>query len=185
MSPPSLQHQESILPAAPLASTLSPDIEPLFPSPAGAAYSPSDSSLPTIPSTPSPPNPEVYGTPSPVIAFPPSQSMPVYARASHSSSSLPLNLILLYLFSLYCCFASWHVILHLLPASDVAASQFNLHRPESGTDDVILCPSCSASSVLSINPFFISSQHKVDLIHILERSCVLLVESSVTGAATI
>lgn len=83
------------LPGAPLFSpTLSPDIEPLFPTPGGAAYSPSDSSLPTIPSSPSPPDPDPFGHPGPVLAFPPSESMPASAPSSHGASLLPLCSIL-------------------------------------------------------------------------------------------
>ncbi|XP_061351041.1 classical arabinogalactan protein 26-like [Gastrolobium bilobum] len=80
----------TMLPDAPLFSpTMSPDIQPLFPTPGGAAYSPSESSLPTIPSSPSPPNPEVLGNPGSVLAFPPSESMPVSAPFSQGAS-LPL-----------------------------------------------------------------------------------------------
>ncbi|KAK4273164.1 hypothetical protein QN277_021618 [Acacia crassicarpa] len=106
-SPPSVRISTisaapTVLPAAPMASApLSPNIEPLFPSPGKAAFSPSDSSLPTIPASPSPPNPDAFGVPGPVMALPPSQSMPAHAPASHSSSH-PLNLIS-YLASLVIC----------------------------------------------------------------------------------
>ena len=86
----------TVLPAgaSPLVSpTLSPDIEPLFPTPGGAAYTPSESSLPTIPSSPSPPNPDVIGSPGSVLAFPPSESMPALAPTSHAASQ-PLYSIL-------------------------------------------------------------------------------------------
>ncbi|XP_054802166.1 classical arabinogalactan protein 26-like [Prosopis cineraria] len=84
----------TVSPAAPLVSApLSPDIEPLFPSPGKAAYSPSDSSLPTIPASPSPPNPDAFGTPGSVMAFPPSESMPAHDAPASRSSSLPLNLL--------------------------------------------------------------------------------------------
>ncbi|XP_028804241.1 classical arabinogalactan protein 26-like [Neltuma alba] len=106
-SPPSVRFSAisaapTVLPGAPLASTpLSPDIEPLFPSPGKSAFSPSDSSLPTIPASPSPPNPDAFGTPGPVMAFPPSESVTAHAPVSHSSSH-PVNLIS-YLASLVIC----------------------------------------------------------------------------------
>ncbi|TKY52555.1 Classical arabinogalactan protein 26 [Spatholobus suberectus] len=76
------------LPGAPqyFSPTMSPDIEPLFPTPGGAAYSPSESSLPTIPSSPSPPNPDVTSNPGSVLAFPPSGSMPALAPSSQGAS---------------------------------------------------------------------------------------------------
>lgn len=65
------------LPGSPLLSpTLSPDIEPLFPTPGKYAYSSSESSLPTIPSSPSPPNPHIIGHQGHDFAFPPSESNP-------------------------------------------------------------------------------------------------------------
>lgn len=80
----------AFLPGAPLVSpTLSPDIEPLFPTPGGASYPPAESSLPTIPSSPSPPNPDAIGTPvGSMAAFPPSDFMPVSSPASQASSQL-------------------------------------------------------------------------------------------------
>ncbi|KAJ1435710.1 hypothetical protein SESBI_04652 [Sesbania bispinosa] len=82
------------LPGAPLFSpSLSPDIEPLFPTPRRGAYSPSESSLPTIPSSPSPPNPDNLGNPGPALAFPPSESMPALAPSSQGAP-LPLYSIL-------------------------------------------------------------------------------------------
>ncbi|KAB2069166.1 hypothetical protein ES319_A08G079600v1 [Gossypium barbadense] len=66
----------AFLPSAPLASSpsLPPDIEPLFPTPNGVAPSPTDSSMPTIPSSPSPPNPDNIVAPAPGFAFSPSNS---------------------------------------------------------------------------------------------------------------
>ncbi|MBA0736476.1 hypothetical protein Gogos_010027 [Gossypium gossypioides] len=63
-------------PSAPLASSpsLPPDIEPLFPTPNGVAPSPTDSSMPTIPSSPSPPNPDNIVAPAPGFAFSTSNS---------------------------------------------------------------------------------------------------------------
>ncbi|KAE9611517.1 hypothetical protein Lalb_Chr06g0163321 [Lupinus albus] len=73
-----------LLPGSPLASpTLSPDIEPLFPTPGRAAFSPSESSLPTIPSTPSPPNSDGNLR---SIAIPPTMSIPALAPASKAAS---------------------------------------------------------------------------------------------------
>ncbi|XP_004495996.1 classical arabinogalactan protein 26 [Cicer arietinum] len=90
------------LPESPLFSpAMSPDMEPLFPSPGGAAFSPSDSSLPTIPSSPSPPNPDVTTHQGPVFAFPPSESMPAVAPSS-MSSSLPMYSILHFVIMLIC-----------------------------------------------------------------------------------
>ncbi|XP_019426625.1 PREDICTED: classical arabinogalactan protein 26 [Lupinus angustifolius] len=84
----------TVLSNAPLASpTLSPDIEPLFPTPGGDVFSPSESSLPTIPSSPSPPNIDVFGNPGSVSAFPPSVSTPAPAPFS-KGASLPLYTIL-------------------------------------------------------------------------------------------
>lgn len=85
----------TILPEAPLFSpAMSPDMEPLFPSPGGVAYSPSDSSLPTIPSSPSPPNPDISTHQGPVSAFPPSESMPPALGPSSQGSSLLMYSIL-------------------------------------------------------------------------------------------
>ncbi|XP_027367435.1 classical arabinogalactan protein 26 [Abrus precatorius] len=91
------------LPGAPLyfSPTISPDIEPLFPTPGGAAYTPSESSLPTIPASPSPPNPDAKGNPGSVLAFPPSESMPALAPSSHAVS-LPLCSVLYLAFLLIC-----------------------------------------------------------------------------------
>ncbi|KAI4349603.1 hypothetical protein L6164_010169 [Bauhinia variegata] len=78
----------AVLPDVPVASpTLSPDIGPLFPTPARPTYS----SLPTIPSSQSPPNPDVLATPTTQLAFPPMSSVPSSSPASHASSSQPLN----------------------------------------------------------------------------------------------
>lgn len=99
----------ALLPGGPLSSsspTLSPDITPLFPSPGGVPPSPTQSSLPTIPSSPSPPNPDSVAAPGPHdFAFPPSESGSLPASSSVSvSSSQPLNLavflILMVLFSM-------------------------------------------------------------------------------------
>ncbi|XP_019439171.1 PREDICTED: classical arabinogalactan protein 25-like [Lupinus angustifolius] len=71
--------------------TLSPDIEPLFPTPSGVAFSPSESSLPTIPSSPSPPNSDANkGS---IAVFPPYVSIPAPAPAS-KGASLPVFTIL-------------------------------------------------------------------------------------------
>ncbi|CAK7348236.1 unnamed protein product [Dovyalis caffra] len=84
----------AFLPDAPLSSppTLSPDIEPVFPTPRVGAPSPTESSLPTIPSSPTPPNPDGVLAPGPA-GFPisPSGSLPVSSSVSLTSSS-PLNL---------------------------------------------------------------------------------------------
>ncbi|CAK9178052.1 unnamed protein product [Ilex paraguariensis] len=76
----------AVLPEAPLSSppTLSPDISPLFPSPGGSELSPSQSSVPIIPSSPSPPNPDAMVAPGPFMAFSPSGSLP-------ASSAIPRN----------------------------------------------------------------------------------------------
>ncbi|KAI3460840.1 hypothetical protein Pfo_017503 [Paulownia fortunei] len=73
-------------PSAPLSAppALSPYITPLFPSPGGSELSPSESSLPIIPSSPSPPNPDAMAAPGPGMAFAPSGLLP-------DSSSLRLN----------------------------------------------------------------------------------------------
>uniref|UniRef100_A0A5B7B9R3 Classical arabinogalactan protein 26-like n=1 Tax=Davidia involucrata TaxID=16924 RepID=A0A5B7B9R3_DAVIN len=77
-NPPSL--------SSPPLPTLSPDINPLLPSPGGAGLSPTESSVPTIPSSPSPPNPDATAVaPGPGMAFSPSGSLP-------DSSSVALNL---------------------------------------------------------------------------------------------
>ncbi|XP_059660574.1 classical arabinogalactan protein 26-like [Cornus florida] len=70
--------------SSPEAPTLSPDIAPLLPSPAG---SPTESSLPTIPASPSPPNPDAMVGARPDTAFAPSGSLPV-----STSSSVALKL---------------------------------------------------------------------------------------------
>ncbi|XP_011082503.1 classical arabinogalactan protein 26-like [Sesamum indicum] len=75
---------DPISPSSP-PPALSPDITPLFPSPAGSELSPTESSVPIIPSSPSPPNPDVVAAPGPDMAFPPSGLLP-------DSSSLRLNL---------------------------------------------------------------------------------------------
>ncbi|KAK7277710.1 hypothetical protein RJT34_22725 [Clitoria ternatea] len=97
------------LPGAPMyfSPTMSPDIEPLFPTPGGAAYSPSESSLPTIPSSPSPPNPDGTSNPGSILAFPPSSSMPALAPSSQGAYLLPLYPIL-YLAILVICIMQLH-----------------------------------------------------------------------------
>ncbi|CAA2979445.1 classical arabinogalactan 26-like [Olea europaea subsp. europaea] len=78
----------SLLPYPPLSApppALSPDIAPLFPSPGGSELSPSESSMPTIPSSPSPPNPDAIAAPGPGFAFPPE-------RLQADSSAVALNL---------------------------------------------------------------------------------------------
>ncbi|XP_022771033.1 classical arabinogalactan protein 26-like [Durio zibethinus] len=75
------------LPSAPLVSSpsLPPDIQPLFPTPKGMAPSPTDSSLPTIPSSPSPPNPDNILPPAPGFALSPSASLPASNSVSLTS----------------------------------------------------------------------------------------------------
>ncbi|KAK8693862.1 hypothetical protein V6N13_071429 [Hibiscus sabdariffa] len=77
----------AFLPTAPLSSSpsLSPDIEPLLPTPKGMAPAPADSSLPTIPSSPSPPNPDSMLAPGPGFELAPSGSLPVSASVSLTS----------------------------------------------------------------------------------------------------
>ncbi|XP_022758096.1 classical arabinogalactan protein 26-like [Durio zibethinus] len=92
----------AFLPSTPLASSpsLPPDIEPLFPTPKGMAPSPTDSSLPTIPSSPSPPNPDNILDPGPGFALSPSDSLPNSTSVSLTSaralkSTLFLSLLVL------------------------------------------------------------------------------------------
>ncbi len=82
----------AVLPGAPVYSpALSPDINPLFPSPSGEALPPSESSLPTIPSSQSPPNPDVVAAPGPYeLAISPSGSLP-----ESSSVSIASNFVML------------------------------------------------------------------------------------------
>ncbi|KAJ7972885.1 classical arabinogalactan protein 26-like [Quillaja saponaria] len=84
----------AILPSAPVASpALSPDIAPLFPSPGGVAFSPSESSsLPIIPSSPSPPNPDSIAAGGPGLALPPSEPLPASSSIA-LVSNWPLNLV--------------------------------------------------------------------------------------------
>ncbi|XP_031259159.1 classical arabinogalactan protein 26 [Pistacia vera] len=92
----------AFLPSAPIpiasTPTLSPDITPLFPTPKGMAPSPTESSLPTIPSSPSPPNPDVMIAPGPELALSPFGSLPV----SSSVSAAPLKLAIFLGFLLFC-----------------------------------------------------------------------------------
>ncbi|KAL5782386.1 hypothetical protein ACOSP7_007415 [Xanthoceras sorbifolium] len=60
---------------------LSPDISPLLPSPGGVLPSPTDSSMPTIPSNPSPPNPDDFLAAGPESAF----SLPAFSMAPRNS----------------------------------------------------------------------------------------------------
>ncbi|KAI4301340.1 hypothetical protein L6164_034628 [Bauhinia variegata] len=105
----SISAAPAVLPGVPVASpTLSPDIEPLFPSPAGPAQSPTDSSLPTIPSSPSPPNPDALATPTSQVAFPPLSSEPASSPTSQASFQ-SLNSIL-YVALLVICTVQLHRI---------------------------------------------------------------------------
>ncbi|GFS35049.1 hypothetical protein Acr_00g0037520 [Actinidia rufa] len=70
----------ALLPNPPMFSpspTLSPDITPLLPTPSGAGPSPSESSLPIIPSNPSPPDPDQWLAPGPIMEISPSGSLPL------------------------------------------------------------------------------------------------------------
>ncbi|PIN06764.1 hypothetical protein CDL12_20680 [Handroanthus impetiginosus] len=62
---------DRIAPSLSASPALSPDISPLFPSPRGSELSPSDSSLPLIPSSPSPPNPDAVVGLGPGVALSP------------------------------------------------------------------------------------------------------------------
>ncbi|KAE8681610.1 hypothetical protein F3Y22_tig00111311pilonHSYRG00088 [Hibiscus syriacus] len=77
----------AFLPFAPLSSapSLSPDIEPLLPTPKGMAPAPADSSIPTIPSIPSPPNPDGMLAPGPGFALARSGSLPESGSVSLTS----------------------------------------------------------------------------------------------------
>ncbi|KAJ7977494.1 classical arabinogalactan protein 26-like [Quillaja saponaria] len=92
----------AVLPVAPVASTMSPDITPLFPSPGGVAFSPSESSsLPIIPSSPSTPNPDSTAAGGPGLALPPSDPLPTsstVALTSNWSLNLVVHLGLLVIF---------------------------------------------------------------------------------------
>ncbi|KAJ6401107.1 hypothetical protein OIU84_016513 [Salix udensis] len=69
-----------------------PDIQPLLPTPGVGAPSPTESSLPTIPSSPSPPNPgDVLAPGSERFPISPSGSLPASSSVSPTSSG-PLNL---------------------------------------------------------------------------------------------
>ncbi|KAL4588229.1 hypothetical protein LXL04_001111 [Taraxacum kok-saghyz] len=64
----------------------SPDITPLFPSPGKGDLSPTESSLPTIPSNPSPPNPDDIPSYGPnTMAIEPSASLPLASSVSWNS----------------------------------------------------------------------------------------------------
>ncbi|KAK4766022.1 hypothetical protein SAY87_007664 [Trapa incisa] len=62
LSPVTIPAAPATLPGAPESQTpspaLSPDIFPVLPSPKGGAATPTESSIPIIPSSPSPPNPD-------------------------------------------------------------------------------------------------------------------------------
>ncbi|KAK6239302.1 hypothetical protein QUC31_004771 [Theobroma cacao] len=94
----------AFLPSAPPAHPpgAAPYIEPLFPTPRGMAPSPTDSSLPTIPSNPSPPNPDNILAPGPGFALSPSGSSPASTSVSLTSAgalnlTLFLGLLVVYL----------------------------------------------------------------------------------------
>ncbi|XP_021613289.1 classical arabinogalactan protein 26 [Manihot esculenta] len=96
----------AFLPEAPLSSppSLSPDIEPVFPTTGAGVPSPAESSLPTIPSSPSPPNPDlIEPAAGPVFAMSPSGALPDSAATSLSSPG-PLNLAVCFLGFLGFCF---------------------------------------------------------------------------------
>ncbi|KDP28080.1 hypothetical protein JCGZ_13851 [Jatropha curcas] len=95
----------AFLPEAPLSSpptsSLSPDIEPVFPTTGVAVPSPAESSLPTIPSSPSPPNPDViHPAPGPSMAFSPSGSLPASSATSVNQAAVYFLGLLLVVFSL-------------------------------------------------------------------------------------
>ncbi|KAK3041442.1 hypothetical protein RJ639_000419 [Escallonia herrerae] len=101
----------AILPNAPLSSpapTLSPDITPLFPSPSGSGLSPSESSLPIIPSSPSPPNPDDMFAPGPTMVIAPSGSLPF-----SSSNVVPGSLSTSVMVAFCCSLAFWLMIINL------------------------------------------------------------------------
>ncbi|KAL8087706.1 hypothetical protein AgCh_037745 [Apium graveolens] len=78
---------------SPSSSALSPDIVPLFPTPAGP--SPAQSSLPLIPSSPSPPSPDEVIAPGPVMALPPSGLVPDSSAFALHAFRCPVSVILL------------------------------------------------------------------------------------------
>ncbi|KAK3193974.1 hypothetical protein Dsin_025284 [Dipteronia sinensis] len=89
-------------PVASSSPALSPDISPLFPTPAGMAPSPTESSLPTITSSPSPPNPDDFLAPAPdQFAVSPSGIMPVSSSLSLASTG-PLNFVAFVGFTAFC-----------------------------------------------------------------------------------
>ncbi|KAK8588262.1 hypothetical protein V6N13_087202 [Hibiscus sabdariffa] len=91
----------AFLPTAPLSSSpsLSPDIEPLLPTPKGMAPAPApapaDSLFPTIPSSPSPPDPDSVLAPGPAFALAPSGSLPVSTSVSSTSDGALKKTLLL------------------------------------------------------------------------------------------
>ncbi|KAI4341709.1 hypothetical protein MLD38_026401 [Melastoma candidum] len=84
---PSSPASSPLLPLPPPA--LSPDAEPLLPSPGGSSgsESPTESTLPIIPSSPSPPNPDDVTAPQPEVALGPSSSLPVSASLGNQPAS--------------------------------------------------------------------------------------------------
>lgn len=78
---------------SPSSSALSPDITPLFPTPAGP--SPAQSSLPLIPSSPSPPDPDEVIAPGPFMALPPSGLFPDSSAFTLQGFGCPSSVILL------------------------------------------------------------------------------------------
>ncbi|KAE8693756.1 hypothetical protein F3Y22_tig00110794pilonHSYRG00194 [Hibiscus syriacus] len=99
LSSSQLHVQYSTISAAPAflptAPTLSPDTEPLFPTPKGMSPAPADSSFPTIPSSPSPPDPNSVLAPGPGIALAPSGSLPVSTSVSLTSDGAPKSTLFL------------------------------------------------------------------------------------------
>ncbi|XWS36225.1 hypothetical protein CRYUN_Cryun20dG0067100 [Craigia yunnanensis] len=115
----------ALLPTAPLASSpsLSPDIEPLFPTPKGMAPSPTDSSLPTIPSSPSPPNPDNILAPGPDFALSPSGSLPASTSVSLTSAgALKSTLFLGFLVSCYFTYFSSFLVCEVNEVYGIVAS---------------------------------------------------------------
>ncbi|XP_047334079.1 U1 small nuclear ribonucleoprotein C [Impatiens glandulifera] len=79
-------------PHPPLSSpppAFSPDTLPLFPSPGAATPSPTESSIPTIPSSQSPPNPDVIGASGPDSAMSPAGTLLPSSSAFDPDSSSP------------------------------------------------------------------------------------------------
>lgn len=103
---PSLLPVDSPLASPAPAAALSPDhnnddITPLFPSPGGSELSPTESSLPTIPSSPSPPNPDAMSAPGPVMAFSPLGSLPFSSSLLLRASGLTSSITVMGLFAFW------------------------------------------------------------------------------------